>query len=339
VDAVASLLYLDFAREPGQSASNEHGGNENLQAVDFLRQLNTAVYAAFPDVHMVAEESSSWGGVSRPVHHGGLGFGMKWSMGWMNDMLRYTARPHFYREYHRDELCFSFMYMFNENFLLPLSHDEVVYGKGSLWGRQPGDDWQRAAGLRTLYGFMWGHPGKKLLFMGGEFGQTGEWHHDRTLDWHQWALPRHAGVARWVADLNRLYRAQPALYCHDFDAAGFSWAPTEAEPATALAFFRHAGPGAGGDVLVLCNFTPAPLQGLRVGVPRAGRWHELLNSDAPAYGGSGCGNQGGCQTEAQRCGEHAQSLYVVLPPLSVVFLSDAPASPSISSSGAGHAKH
>ncbi|WP_198969775.1 1,4-alpha-glucan branching protein GlgB [Xylophilus sp. ASV27] len=336
VDAVASLLYLDFGREPGQSATNEDGGNQNLQAVEFLRQLNIAVYAAFPDVHMVAEESSSWCGVSRPVEHAGLGFGMKWNMGWMNDTLRYAKRPHFYREYHRDELCFSFVYAFNENFVLPLSHDEVVYGKGSLWGRQPGDDWQRAAGLRALYGFMWGHPGKKLLFMGGEFGQTEEWHHERTLDWHEWAVPRHAGVARWVADLNRLYRAWPALHRRDFDAEGFSWAPTEAEPATALAFFRHAGPGAQGDVLVLCNFTPAPVPGLRVGVPRAGRWRELLNGDALVYGGSGCGNLGGVLAEARPCGHHAHSLQLVLPPLSVMFFSDGADAAAPSSSGAGH---
>ncbi|WP_295854791.1 1,4-alpha-glucan branching protein GlgB [uncultured Xylophilus sp.] len=321
VDAVASMLYLDFARDHDQWVPNEHGGNQNLAAVKFLQELNTAVYGAFPDVHVIAEESSSWEGVSRPVDHGGLGFGMKWNMGWMNDTLRYVERPHFYREYHRDELAFSFWYAFNENFVLPLSHDEVVYGKGSLYAKQPGDDWQRAAGLRALYGFMWGHPGKKLLFMGGEFGQVEEWHHERTLDWHLWAQHQHSGIAKWVGDLNRYYKLLPALHRRDFERDGFSWAPLDGDYKTVVAFQRHAG-GDGGNVIVLCNFTPAPIDGLQVGVARAGYWHEILNSDAAHYGGSGVGNLGGIASEPQHCGGQPHRLRLTLPPLSVVMLSD-----------------
>ena len=325
VDAVASMLYLDFAREDGNWLPNEHGGNENLPAVKFLRELNTAVYHAFPDVHMIAEESSSWPGVSRPVDMGGLGFGMKWNMGWMNDTLRYVERPHFYREYHQDELKFTFWYAFNENFVLPLSHDEVVYGKGSLYEKQPGDEWQKAAGLRGMFGFMWGHPGKKMLFMGGEFGQEQEWHHERTLDWHLWEQDRHAGIARWVADLNRAYRALPALHRHDFDKRGFSWAHMGWDSRTVLAFWRHAGDG-DGNVLVLCNQTPQPLHNLQIGVAGEGFWHELLNSDASEYGGSGMGNLGGVHAVEQACGEFSHSLRVTLPPLGVVYLSDRPLS-------------
>ena len=331
VDAVASMLYLDFSREEGQWLPNEHGGNENLAAVKFLQELNTAVYAAFPDVHMIAEESSSWGGVSRPVDQGGLGFGMKWNMGWMNDTLRFIERPHFYREYHQEEMRFSFWYAFDENFMLPLSHDEVVYGKGSLWERQPGDDWQRAAGLRLLFGFMWGHPGKKLLFMGGEFGQEAEWTHEGTLDWFLWGRPLHAGIGRWVSDLNRVYRDTPALHRRDFAAEGFSWAHAEHGLPTVMSFFRHAGDGQG-DVLVLCNFTASPVQALRIGVPRGSHWAELLNSDAAIYGGSGMGNLGGRDAEPIACGGHGHSLLVTLPPLAVVMLSDGrPRSPSLES--------
>jgi len=321
VDAVASMLYLDFSRENGEWLPNEDGGNQNWPAVKFMRELNTAVYSAFPDVHVIAEESSSWTSVSRPVEAGGLGFGMKWNMGWMNDTLRYVERPHFYREYHQDELKFSFWYAFNENFVLPLSHDEVVYGKGSLLDKQPGDDWQRAAGLRSLFGFMWGHPGKKMLFMGGEFGQQQEWHHERTLDWHLWAQPQHAGIARWVADLNRAYRALPALHRHDFDAHGFGWAQLGQESRTVLAFWRHAG-GGDGNVLVLCNLTPEPVHGLQIGVTGEGYWHEILNSDATLYGGSGVGNYGGVHAEPHSCAGCSHRLTVGLPPLGVLFLSD-----------------
>jgi 1,4-alpha-glucan branching enzyme len=321
VDAVASILYLDFSREHDQWIPNPDGSNQNWPAVQFLRDLNTAVYAAFPDVQMIAEESSSWQGVSRPVEHGGIGFGMKWNMGWMNDTLRYFERPHFYREYHQEDVRFSFWYAFDENFLLPLSHDEVVYGKGSLLGRQPGDDWQRFAGLRTLYGLMWAHPGKKLLFMGGEFGQEQEWHHERTLDWHLWNDPMHAGIGRWVADLNRVYRSHPALHRLDFSKDGFSWATTSHAPATTFAFLRHAD-GDGGDLLAVCNLTAAPLHGLRIGVPRAGLWREVLNSDAALYGGSGVGNLGGCEAQPVACGSHGHSIVATVPPLATVYFSD-----------------
>jgi 1,4-alpha-glucan branching enzyme len=341
VDAVASMLYLDFAREPGQWLPNEHGGNRNLHAVRFLQDLNTAVYRAFPDVHMVAEESSSWEGVSRPVYHGGLGFGMKWNMGWMNDTLRYMERPHFFRGWHGADVRFSLWYAFNENFLLPLSHDEVVYGKKSLLHKQPGDEWQRFAGLRNLYGFMWTHPGKKLLFMGGEFGQEQEWHHERTLDWHLWAKPLHAGLARWLADLNRLYRAVPALHQLDFDKQGFSWTSTDGQvPPTVLAYLRHAR-GGQGDVLVVCNMSAEPLASVRIGVPRAGVWRELLNSDASVYGGSGMGNQGAREAHSGACGDCPAWLDVTVPPLATLVFSDTPdlfSSISITD-GASHGSH
>ncbi|MBA2961168.1 MULTISPECIES: 1,4-alpha-glucan branching protein GlgB [Ramlibacter] len=320
VDAVASMLYLDFAREPGQWIPNQFGGNQNLEAVRFLQDLNSAVYAQFPDVHVIAEESTAWAGVSRPVHHGGLGFGMKWNMGWMNDTLRYIARPHFYRRWHGDDIRFSSVYAFNENFVLPLSHDEVVYGKGSLLGRQPGDEWQRFAGLRCLYGLMWTHPGKKLLFMGGEFGQLQEWHHERTLDWHLWARPLHAGVARWVADLNAAYRSLPALHVNDFDAEGFGWLPVDTgEPQTVLAFVRRGAPG-DAPVVALCNMTAEPRVALRVGLPCAGAWRELLNSDATGYGGSGMGNLGRVDATDTPLADCPASATLTLPPLATLVL-------------------
>ena len=335
VDAVASMLYLDFAREQGEWVPNAHGGNENPDAVAFLRDLNTSVATAFPGVHMVAEESSSWHGVSRPVEQGGLGFTMKWNMGWMNDLLRYTARPHFYRDYHGDDIRFSIWYAFNENFVLPLSHDEVVHGKGSLLNKQPGDDWQRFAGLRAMLGLMWAHPGKKLLFMGGEFAQQREWNHDAALDWHLWQQPAHAGVARWVADLNAVVRAVPALHRRDFDSDGFAWAGAENDEATVVCFFRRtqAVPSIAPDglheplaedawVLALCNLTPQPRIGWRIGVPHSGRWFELLNSDAQHYGGSGVGNLGGCDAEPVPCGGHAFSMCVNVPPLATVLFCD-----------------
>jgi 1,4-alpha-glucan branching enzyme len=323
VDAVASMLYLDYARRPGEWLPNQHGGNQNLEAVRFLQDLNSSVYAQFPDVHMIAEESTAWPGVSRPVHHGGLGFGMKWNMGWMNDTLRYMARPHFFRRWHGDDIRFSAVYAFNENFVLPLSHDEVVYGKGSLIDKQPGDEWQRFAGLRALYGYMWAHPGKKLLFMGGEFAHLDEWHHERSLDWHLWARPLHAGVARWVADLNGAYRRLPALHLKDFDHAGFGWLPVETGDPTILAFLRAGAPG---DALAvaICNLTPQPRHGLRIGVPHAGDWHELLNSDAAYYGGSGQGNLGRAHAPAQPFGGQPASLALTLPPLAMLLLVDQP---------------
>lgn len=324
VDAVASMLYLDFAREDGQWLPNQHGGNQNLEAVRFLQDLNSAVYAAFPDVQMIAEESTAWAGVSRPVHHGGLGFGMKWNMGWMNDTLRYAQRPHFYRRWHGDDIRFSSVYAFNENFVLPLSHDEVVYGKGSLLGRQPGDEWQRFAGLRALYGYMWTHPGKKLLFMGGEFGQLQEWHHERTLDWHLWARPLHAGIARWVCDLNAAYRRLPALHANDFHGEGFGWLPVETgEPQTVLAFVRRGDPG---DALAVAvtNMTAEPRVGLRIALPHAGAWHEALNSDATHYGGSGMGNLGRVDADDTPLGGLPASATITVPPLATLLLVDRP---------------
>jgi len=337
VDAVASLLYLDYARRHGEWIPNAQGGNQNHEAVGFLRDLNTSVYAAFPDVHMIAEESTAWPAVSRPVEWGGLGFGMKWNMGWMNDTLRYTSRPHFYRHWHGDDIRFSAVYAFHENFILPLSHDEVVYGKGSLLKRQPGDDWQRFAGLRNLYGYMWTHPGKKLLFMGGEFGQIEEWHHERTLDWHLWARPFHSGVARWVADLNAAYRRLPALHAKDFDAEGFGWLPCEHHESTILSFVRR---GAAGDapVVAIVNMTPEPRTGLRVAMPQAGTWQEVLNSDAAYYGGSGVGNLGAVQATAHGVGGWPASALVTVPPLGTVILSTTPIPTTVPTQGDPHAR-
>jgi len=320
VDAVSSMLYLDFSRKPGEWIPNQDGGNQNWDAVRFLQDLNRTVYDAFPDVHMIAEESTSWSGVSRPVHHGGLGFGMKWNMGWMNDTLRYMQRQPIHRGWHGDDIRFSAVYAFDENFVLALSHDEVVYGKHSLLMRQPGDEWQRFAGLRTLYGMMWSHPGKKLLFMGGEFGQVEEWHHERTLDWHLWGQSRHAGLARWVADLNALYRQSPALHATDFDRDGFRWANLSMPDPTVLAFFRRFGDEV---VLAIHNLTPRPLHGQQVQVPCAGRWREALNSDAACYGGSGVGNAGGVQAVA--VSNESWAVTVTLPPLSTLLFTNLPA--------------
>jgi len=321
VDAVSSMLYLDFAREPGEWEPNAEGGHQNWEAVQFLQDLNTAVYAAFPDVHMIAEESTAWSGVSRPTYAEGLGFGMKWNMGWMNDTLRYMQRAHVHRHWHEGDIRFSGVYAFDENFVLALSHDEVVYGKHSLLSRQPGDEWQRFAGLRTMYGYMWAHPGKKLLFMGGEFGQIEEWHHERTLDWHLWARSGHAGLARWVSDLNHAYRTLPALHVHDFDPSGFSWAPTASDHSTVIAWLRYAGEDA---VLVVHNFTPDPIHGMRIGVPHAGVWHEVLNSDAEIYGGSGMGNCGAAVAHPHPVGDLPAHLQITVPPLSSLFLSTRP---------------
>jgi len=295
------------------------------------------VYAAFPDVHMIAEESTAWPAVSRPVDWGGLGFGMKWNMGWMNDTLRYDSRPHFYRHWHADDIRFSAVYAFHENFILPLSHDEVVYGKGSLLGRQPGDDWQRFAGLRNLYGYMWTHPGKKLLFMGGEFAQMEEWHHERTLDWHLWARPHHAGVARWLADLNALYRRVPALHARDFESEGFGWLPCERHESTILSYVRRGAPG-DPPVVVIVNMTPEPRTALRVAMPEAGTWHELLNSDAAYYGGSGVGNLGAVQATAHGLGGWPASALVTVPPLGTVILSTTLISTTAPTQGASHAR-
>ncbi|MDH5207146.1 MAG: 1,4-alpha-glucan branching protein GlgB [Burkholderiaceae bacterium] len=318
VDAVASMLYLDYGRKAGEWIPNAHGGRENLGAVQFLRHLNESVYRDHPDVQVIAEESTSWPMVSRPVYLGGLGFGMKWNMGWMHDTLDYMRQPPIFRKYHHDRLTFSIWYAFFENFLLPLSHDEVVHGKGSLIGKMPGDAWQQFANLRLLYGYMWGHPGKKLLFMGGEFGQRREWTHEEGLEWWVLQHAEHAGAQRWVADLNALYRREPALHEADFDQAGFAWIDCHDADASVISFLRR--PRAGPPMLVVCNFTPVPRANYVVGVPESGYWRELLNSDAVLYGGSGMGNMGGVDAApvpAQGC---FHSLVLTLPPLCALFL-------------------
>ena len=319
VDAVASMLYLDYARRPGEWIPNRHGGHENLEAIAFLQELNRAVYAAHPDVMMVAEESTAWPMVSRPTDMGGLGFGLKWNMGWMHDTLAYLKEDPVHRRHHHGRLTFSLVYAFNENFVLPLSHDEVVYGKGSLIGKMPGDDWQMFANLRALYGLMWAHPGKKLLFMGGEFAQRREWTHDGELEWWVAERPEHVGVTRFVQALNRLYRAEPALWQIDFAPEGFEWIESNDAPASVIAFLRKPRDG-GASLLAVCNFTPIPRENYLVGVPSGGVWREVLNSDAREYGGAGWGNLGG--VEAAPVGAHGRShsLNLVLPPLSTIVL-------------------
>ncbi len=318
VDAVASMLYLDYSRKPGEWVPNVYGGNENLGAIAFLRRLNEEVYRNYPDVQTVAEESTAWPMVSRPTYVGGLGFGLKWDMGWMHDTLRYLQRDPIYRQFHHNELLFRMLYAFTENYVLPLSHDEVVHGKGSLLAKMPGDDWQKFAGLRLLLGYMVAQPGKKLLFMGGEIGQWGEWSHERSLDWHLLRQPRHAGLQRWVADLNRLYRAEPALHEYDCKPAGFEWVDCHDAAASALSFLRK-GAKSGEWVLVVCNFTPVPRYPYRVGVPCGGTWKELLNSDAEVYGGSGQGNFGGITADCAKHHELHCSLNLSLPPLGIMF--------------------
>ena len=317
VDGVASMLYRDYARKPGEWIPNEHGGNENLEAVSFLRSLNEAVYRHHPDTQTIAEESTAWPAVSRPVYMGGLGFGMKWNMGWMHDTLKYMSLDPVFRQYHQAQLTFSAWYAFTENFVLPLSHDEVVHSKGSLIGKMPGDDWQKFANLRCLLGYMWTHPGKKLLFMGGEFGQRREWTHDASLEWHVLEHPEHRGVRDWVRDLNRYYRSAPALWEQDFDAAGFEWIDYHDALNSVLSFIRKPRSDAP-VVLVACNFTPVPRPGYVLGVPRGGWWREVLNSDASCYWGGGMGNFGGVQAQAAPAHGRPCSIAVTLPPLSVV---------------------
>jgi 1,4-alpha-glucan branching enzyme len=321
VDAVASMLYLDYGRKDGEWIANRHGGKENLDAIDFLRQLNQAVYRDHPDTQMIAEESTAWPMVSRPTYTGGLGFGLKWNMGWMHDTLGYMREQPIHRKYHQDQLTFSIWYAFFENFVLALSHDEVVYGKGSLVGKMPGDSWQQFANLRLLLGYMWAHPGKKLLFMGSEFGQRREWSHEEGLEWFVLRFPEHQGVQRWVGDLNALYRARPALYEIDFAPAGFEWVDSHDAEASVLSFLRR--PHAGAPVLAICNFTPVPRDNYRVGVPQGGWWRELLNSDAPIYGGSGRGNLGGVEAAPVPAHGRQHSLSLTLPPLAMLLLQPA----------------
>ena len=317
VDAVASMLYLDYGRREGEWMPNRYGGRENIDAIEFLRSVNEHVYAAFPDVMMIAEESTAWPQVSRPLYVGGLGFGFKWNMGWMHDMLSYMSQDPVFRSYHHNKITFSLLYAFTENFVLPYSHDEVVYGKGSMLRKLPGDDWQKFANLRLLYGFMFGHPGKKLLFMGSEFGQWSEWNHETSLDWHLLDTPLHRALQRWVRDLNTFYRGQRALHELDFDSGGFAWVDCTDFQRSVISFLRR-GRNPADQLLLVCNFTPAVRQNYRVGVPRSGLWKELLNSDAPLYGGSGQGNFGG--VEAVPLPVHGQpfSLSMTLPPLGML---------------------
>ena len=320
VDGVASMLYLDYARRPGEWIPNEQGGRENLAAVHFLRSLNEDAYALFPGTQTIAEESTAWPKVSRPTSEGGLGFGFKWDMGWMHDTLGYLARDPVHRRYHHTQLTFRSMYAASESFVLALSHDEVVHGKGSLLTKMPGDDWQKRANLRLLFAYQFALPGKKLVFMGGEFGQLREWSHDRGLDWELLDDPGHRGIARWVAALNRLYRTEPALHQRDCTPAGdgFEWLEADDAERSVLVFLRR-GERPEDDVVVALNFTPVPRPEYRIGVPAAGFWEELLSSDAGEYGGSAAGGAGGRDAEPIPHGRQPLSLRASLPPLGAVF--------------------
>ena len=318
MDAIASMLYLDYSRSAGEWIPNKYGGRENLEAVEFLRRVNLEVYKNFPDVQTIAEESTSWPAVSRPIYLGGLGFGMKWDMGWMHDTLEYMSKDPIHRRFHHSKLTFRGLYMFTENFVLPLSHDEVVHGKGSLLNKMPGDVWQKLANLRLLFGYMFTEPGKKLLFMGGEVGQWREWNHDSSVDWHLLQAEGHAGLQRWVRDLNWLYRREPALHQHEFEPRCFRWVDADDSDDSVLSFLRFSESGEA--LLIVCNFTPVPRGGYQIGVPGAGYWHELLNSDAGIYGGSNTGNGGGVASIQDPCHGFADSIRVTLPPLGMVVL-------------------
>lgn len=317
VDAVASMLYLDYSRKPGEWIPNEHGGRENLEAISLLRRLNEEVYRHYLDVQTIAEESTAWPMVSRPTYVGGLGFGMKWDMGWMHDTLSYMARDPIHRRYHHHELTFRMIYAFTENFVLPLSHDEVTHGKGSLLGKMPGDDWQKFANLRLLLTYMWAQPGKKLLFMGGEFGQWQEWNHDGSVQWDLLQYAPHQGIQRLVEDLNRLYREQPALHERDFDPEGFAWIDANDAEQSVVTFLRR-GRAESGEIVAAFNFTPVPRHNYIIGVPRFGRWREILNSDATVYGGSGQGNLGGVTANPVPSHGYTQSITITIPPLGAV---------------------
>jgi 1,4-alpha-glucan branching enzyme len=323
VDAVASMLYLDYSRKAGEWAPNAQGGNQNLEAVAFLQKVNELVYERYPGALMIAEESTSWPGVSHPVYAGGLGFGFKWNMGWMNDTLRYIAQDPIYRRWAHDRLTFGLLYAFSENFILPISHDEVVHGKGSLIGKMPGDEWRKFANARAYFAFMWGHPGKKLLFMGQEFGQTREWSEARALDWGLTQYHVHSGLSLLVRDLNRLYRALPALHARDCEAEGFQWIVVDDADNSVFAWLRFGGEGAA-PVAVIVNFTPIPRPHYRIGLPAAGRWLEILNTDAEVYGGSGLGNFGAVEALAEGWAGQPASAWVTAPPLGAIYLQFAP---------------
>jgi 1,4-alpha-glucan branching enzyme len=317
VDAVASMLYLDYSRKEGEWVPNCFGGRENLEAIDFFKKFNEEAHAQYPGVLTIAEESTAYTGVSRPTYLGGLGFSLKWNMGWMNDTREYMHHEPIHRQYHQDELTFSLIYAFTENFCLPLSHDEVVHGKGSLLDQMPGDLWQKFANLRLLYGYMWSHPGKKMLFMGGEFGQWKEWNCNESLEWHLLQWQSHQGLQQWVADLNALYRREPALHQQDFDWQGFEWIDCHNYQDSILAYIRR-GKDPNDYVIVCCNFTPVPRHGYRIGVPEACWYREIANSDSTFYGGSDIGNGGGIQATPQESHGRPASLVFTLPPLSVV---------------------
>ncbi len=318
VDAVASMLYLDYSRKEGEWVPNKFGGRENIEAIEFLRRMNEAVYSEFPDVQTIAEESTDWPMVSRPTYLGGLGFGMKWNMGWMHDTLKYFIKDPVFRKYNHDALTFSIWYAFTENFTLPLSHDEVVHGKGSLLGKMPGNEHDRFANLRLLLGYMYAHPGKKLLFMGSEFGQVKEWAHEESLEWHVLGYGFHSGLKRWVSDLNRLYRNEGALHELDTEHEGFEWVDLHNWEQSVVAFLRK-GADPRDAMLIVCNFTPVMREGYTVGVPEGGFWREVLNSNSDTYCGTGIGNLGGVHASVTASHGRPHSLTLTLPPLSVSF--------------------
>ncbi len=320
VDAVASMLYLDYSRKEGEWIPNEHGGRENLDAIRFMQDLNESVYTKFPDVQTIAEESTAWPMVTRPVYTGGLGFGMKWNMGWMHDTLGYFSHEPIHRSYHHNQMTFSIMYAFNENFMLSLSHDEVVHGKGSLINKMPGDNWQKFANLRTLFGFMFGHPGKKLHFMGMEIGQWNEWNHQTSLDWHLLDFDIHKGLQFFMKDLNSVYKRFPALYENDFTEDGFRWIDANDAPNSILSFMRF-DKSKDNVVIIVANFTPVPRHNYRIGVPKDTKWNEILNSDAVQYGGGGMGNFGGVTTNPVPYHGEDQSINILVPPLGIVMFS------------------
>jgi 1,4-alpha-glucan branching enzyme len=319
VDAVASMLYLDYSRKEGEWIPNRYGGRENLEAIDFIKKFNSKVYERFPGVVTIAEESTAWPGVTRPVHLGGLGFMFKWNMGWMHDMLTFMSKDPIHRHYHMDKLTFALLYAFHENFVLPLSHDEVVHGKASLLSKMPGDDWQKFANLRLLLGYMYGEPGKKTLFMGGEFGQWWEWDHEQSLQWDLLQYEPHQGLQRYVRDLNRVYVSEPALYEVDFDPAGFEWIDFRDTNANVVSFIRK-GRSPDETLVFVFNFTPVPRMDYRIGAPLPGFYQELINSDSVVYGGSNVGLGGGIMSEPRPWHGQPYSFSLHLPPLGMLVL-------------------